>query len=127
MNFSSTTVGGPSVTILASNDYQAVPIKISGEDVVKAGMPIKQDGSKVEAGTEAIGILLYDVDPKKNPNGAVVVDGIIDWAKCKASVGVSLTATAANMSKALPNIVFRDDIPEDSTKTYAGAGASEAV
>lgn len=124
MVFSSTSVGGPSVTILASNDYQAVPITISGQEVVKAGMPIKQDGTKVEAGTEAIGILLYDVDPKVNPNGAVVVDGIIDWAKCKASVGDSLTATAADMSKALPNIVFRDDIPKTTTKTYAGTGAA---
>ena len=126
MVFSSTSVGGPSVTILASNDYQAVPMTITGQEVVKAGMPITQAGAKAEDGTNAIGILLYDVNPKENPNGAVVVDGIIDWAKCKASVGGSLSASAETMSKALPNIVFRDDIPKATAKTYAGAG-SEAV
>lgn len=125
MNFSSTTVGGPSVTILASNDYQAVPITLTAS--AKAGMPIKQDGSSSATdGSGAIGILLYDVDIEKNPVGAVVVDGIIDWAKCKASVGESLTATAEQMFKALPNIVFRDKIPDTDTKTYAGA-ASEAM
>lgn len=125
MNFSSTTVGGPSVTILASNDYQAVPIAITEAELVKAGMPIKNTGKKAEDGSEAIGILLYDVDPTKNPNGAVVVDGVIDWDKAKTYSGAS--ATAEDMSKALPNIVFRDKITGTDTKTYAGAGASEAV
>ena len=128
MVFSSTSVGGPSVTILASNDYQAVPIKINGAAVVKAGTPIKNTGDKSTDGSEAIGILLYDVDPTKNPNGAVVVDGIIDWAKCKASVGEDLNSVnAEDIAKKLPNIVFRDAIPTADAKTYAGTGASEAV
>lgn len=124
MNFSSTTVGG-TVEILASNDYQAVPLAVTETELVKAGMPMKNDGKKAADGSEAIGILLYDVDPKVNPNGAVVVDGIIDWAKAKEHS--KATATAEDMAKALPNIVFRDKITDTDTKTYAGAGASEAV
>lgn len=122
MVFSSTSVGG-TVEILASNDYQAVPIAITETEPVKAGTPIKNDGKKSEDGSEAIGILLYDVDPTANPNGAVVVDGIIDWAKAKEHSGVSVEASA--ISKTLPNIVFRDKITGTDTKTYAGTGATE--
>ena len=107
MKFKSTNIGG-TVEILASPDYQAIPVKIAGEDVVKAGMPIKQDGTAVTAGTDAVGILLYDVDPTENPNAAVVVIGIVDWAKCKKHSGA--TATAAEMKAILPAITFRENI-----------------
>lgn len=116
MIFSSTSVGG-TYEILASNDFQAVPLAITEEELVKAGMPIKNDGTKAEDGSGAIGILLYDVDPKVNPNGAVVVDGIIDWDKAKNHSGA--TAEASAISAALPNIVFRDK----TGKTYAGTAA----
>ena len=122
MRFASTPLDGFTVTILASDDYQAVPLKIDETDLVKAGMPITGAGKKATDGTDAIGILLYDVDPKANPNGAVVVDGIIDWKKCQTHNSSDLDGTdAAAISKKLPNIVFRDD----TGKTYAGTGASE--
>ena len=120
MHFDVKSING-TIEILASNDYQAVPLKIDDAAEVKAGMPIKNDGTKAEDGNGAIGILLYDVDPARNPNGAVVVDGIINWAKCKASVGESLSIEAEAISKLLPNITFRDA----DGKTYIGGGAAE--
>lgn len=119
---------GMTPEILASNDYQAVPIKITESGVVKAGTPIKQDGKKIAAGTDAIGILLYDVDTNRNPNGAVVVDGIINWEKCQASNNTDLgSITAETISKAMPHLVFRDKISGGESKTYVGGQASEAA
>lgn len=107
MKFETTTSGG-TVEILASKDFQAIPIKLSGTTAVKAGMPIKSDGSAIAAGTDAVGILLYDVNPSENPNAAIVVSGVVDWTKCKSHSGA--TATAATMKTILPGITFREDI-----------------
>ena len=123
MKFAKTTAGG-TVEILASKDYQAVPAKITGTDIVKAGMPITDAGAAAPAGTGAVGILLYDVDPKENPNCALVVSGIVDWAKCTEHSGA--TAAAATMKTILPGITFRenisvnDDAAADDTTTGTG-------
>ena len=119
MKFKTTSVGG-TVEILASKDFQSIPAKIAGTAVVKAGMPIKDDGTAVAAGTGAVGILLYDVDPNNNPNCALVVSGIVDWAKCKEHSGA--TATAATMKTVLPAITFRENIGVNQT---AGSGSEE--
>lgn len=111
---------GMAPEILASNEYQAVPLKLTDSGVVKAGTPIKNDGSKIAAGTDAIGILLYDVDTDRNPNGSVVVKGIINWDKCKDYAGEDANAEIADIAKALPNIVFRDK----EGKTYVGGAAA---
>lgn len=114
MNFSKTSIGG-TVEILASKDFQAIPVTVTGTTVVKAGMPLKLsdptkngDVTAVKAGTGANGILLYDVDPTVNPNAAMVVSGIVDWTKCKANSGA--TATGAAMKAILPAIEFRENI-----------------
>lgn len=107
MKFSKTSVGG-TIEILAADGYTAIPIKVSGSSVVKAGMPMKYDGTSVAAGTASNGILLYDVDPNENPNGTLVVAGVVDWTKCKAHSGA--TATAATMKGVLPAIEFRENI-----------------
>ncbi len=107
MKFKKTAVGG-TVEILASKDFQAIPAKISGTEVVKAGMPITAAGAAAPDGTGAVGILLYDVDPTANPNCALVVIGIVDWAKCKEHSGA--TATAATMADVLPAFTVRDHI-----------------
>lgn len=107
MKFEKKSVGG-TVEILASKDFQAIPAKIAGTDIVKAGMPITEAGAAVQDGTGAVGILLHDVDPNANPNGALVVSGIVDWAKCKTNSGA--TATAATMKTILPGITFRENI-----------------
>lgn len=107
-----TTVAG-TVEILASKDFQAIPIKVatpSGEGVtttvVKAGTPLTSAGAST-TGTGAVGILLYDVDTAINPNGAVVVQGIINSTKAQAHSGVTY---AAALATALPGIVLRTNI-----------------
>lgn len=119
MKFSKKTIDG-TITILASNDYEAIPFAVTETSPVKAGMPMKLDGTSVAAGTGADGILLYDVDPDANPNAALLVDGIVDWEKCQDHSGA--TATAATMKAALPNIIFRENT--GVTKTTASGGGS---
>ena len=105
-----TTVAG-SVEILASKDFQAIPVKVTvatdaESKVVKAGAPITAQGAST-TGEGAVGILLYDVDTDVNPNGAAVVQGIIDATKAQAHSGVSYTDA---LYSALPGIVFRTNI-----------------
>lgn len=119
MYFDTKSVAG-TVEILASNDYQAVPLKLDETGKVLAGMPITNAGKKAPSGSGAIGILLYDVDCDRNPNSAIVVDGIIDWAKVKAH-NSDVTADVETIAAAMPNIVFREVGGEDGDgKTYVG-------
>ena len=108
MKFSETAVAG-TVTILASNDYQAIPIKVAAPQsgtVVKAGTPLTAAGASTTA-SGAIGILLYDVDTAVNPNGALLVDGIIDSTKAQAHSGVTY---GDGLPAAVPKITFRTNI-----------------
>lgn len=108
MNFAKTTFGG-TYEILASNDFQAIPIKVAtpgSGTVVKQGTPLTAAGEST-TGSGAIGILLYDVDTAKNPNAAIVVQGIIDSTKAQALSEVSY---ASALYEALPGIVFRTGI-----------------
>ena len=73
---------------------------------MKAGTPLNADGEST-TGSGAIGILLYDVDPSKNPNGAAVVQGIIDAVKAQAHSEVSY---ASALYSALPGVIFRTNI-----------------
>ena len=110
MNFSKTSYGG-TVEILASEGFQAIPAKLAtpGEGtVVKAGTPVTADGAAT-TGAGAIGVLLYDVDTAKNPNGALVVQGIIDAVKAQAHSGVTYVDA---LYAALPGVVFRTNIGE---------------
>ena len=108
MNFAKTEYAG-TVEILASNDFQAVPVKVAAPQsgtVVKAGTPLTAAGAST-TGSGAMGILLYDVDTAKNPNGAAVVQGIIDATKAQDHSGVTY---ASALYGALPGIVFRTNI-----------------
>lgn len=105
-----TTVAG-GVEILASKDFQAIPVKVTvatdaDSTVVKAGAPLTEDGAST-TGAGAVGILLYDVDTAVNPNGAAVVHGIIDATKAQAHSGVTYTDA---LYSALPGVVFRTNI-----------------
>lgn len=103
-----TTVAG-TVEILASKDFQAIPIKVAAPEsgtVVKAGTPLTAAGAST-TGSGAVGILLYDVDTAVNPNGAAVVIGIIDKTKAQTHSGVTY---AAALATALPGVVMRDNI-----------------
>ena len=98
---------GKRCEILASDHFLAVPVAVAGSTAVRAGMPIKNDGPPVPAGTGAAGILLYDADPGVNPNAAMLVHGVVDWSKCRAN---GAQADAQTMSEILPNIVFRENV-----------------
>ena len=103
-----TTVAG-TVEILASKDFQAIPIKVAAPEsgtVVKAGTPLTAAGAST-TGSNAVGILLYDVDTDVNPNGAAVVQGIVDSTKAQAHSGVTY---AAALATALPGVVLRTNI-----------------
>ena len=99
---------GSNVEILAADEYTAIPIKCVGSTVLKAGTPLTAAGAAALNGSSAVGILLYDVDPTQNPNGAMVVQGVVDYAKAKANAGI--TATAATLQAAIPGVYFRTDI-----------------
>ena len=108
MKYTNTEVGG-SVEILASKDFQAIPVKVAtpgSGTVVKAGTPLTDAGAST-TGSGAIGVLLYDVDTAENPNGAAVVQGIIDATKAQAHSGVTYVSA---LYSALPGIIFRTNI-----------------
>lgn len=116
MKFKNTTVGG-TVEILAADDFDAIPFTVTETTAIKAGTPMTLAGKKATftAGasgatgtTTANGILLYDVDPASNPNGALVVRGIINVEKAKTNSGV--TYDAAALKAAVPGIILRDNI-----------------
>lgn len=109
MKFETTAIGG-SVEILASKDFQAIPVKVADPSgtpgIVKAGTPLTAAGAST-TGAGAVGVLLYDVDTAANPNGAAVVQGIIDATKAQAHSGVTYVSA---LYSALPGIVFRTNI-----------------
>lgn len=111
MIYQKTEVGG-TVEILAADEFKAIPIKLtagSGVTVMKAGTPITAAGAADTTGASSIGVLLYDVDVTRNPNGALLVEGIIDFTKAKAHSGAS-SMTAAALHGAVPTIICRSDI-----------------
>lgn len=108
MKFAEYSVDG-TVEILASKDFQAIPAYVATPEdgiVVKAGTPLDADGAAT-TGEGAVGILLYDVDTEANPNGALVVAGIIDATKAQAHSGVTY---ASALYEALPAVHFRTNI-----------------
>ena len=109
MKFTRNTVNGINDTILASNDYTAIPFTVTETAAVKAGYPMTLAGKKAvaagETGSKTInadGILLYDVDPAENPNAS---------KKAAASSSFTYDADAIKALKtAVPGIFCRDNI-----------------
>lgn len=79
MKFKKTDVAG-AVEILASNDFTAIPFTTT--TAKKAGEKLTVDSR--------VGVVLYDVDPDENPNGSLLVAGVIDAVKAKAHSGIDL-------------------------------------
>jgi len=122
MKFSTTSYGG-TVEILASDDFQAIPIKVAtpmSGTVVKAGTPLTENGAYT-TGSGAVGILLYDVDTAENPNGAAVVMGIIDAVKAQEHSGISYESA---LYSALPAVIFRTNIGVNGATGATGATGS---
>ena len=113
MKYTTTLVSAPESTILAADTYVAIPFTVTETDVVKAGYPMAKTGKKAAAttgssdaaGTDAFGFLLHPVDPAVNPNGALLIQGVVDQKKAKASSGFSFTG-----------VVFSYDIQKNSIK-----------
>lgn len=119
MKYSATTVAG-GVEILASKDFQAIPVKVAtpgSGTVVKAGTPLNASGEST-TGSGAIGILLYDVDTAENPNGAAVVQGIIDATKAQSHSAVTYVSA---LYSALPGVIFRTNIGVNGATGATGA------
>ena len=116
MKFTRNTVNGINDTILASNDYTAIPFTVTETAAVKAGYPMT--GKKAVATGEtdsktinADGILLYDVDPAENPNASLLIRGVIDTKKAAASSSFTFDADAIKALKtAVPGIFCRNNI-----------------
>ena len=104
-----TTSAAAGETILASNAYTAVPITVTETAEVKAGYPMTKAGARA-TGADAYGILLYDVDPTENPNGAVVVAGVIDATKAANSGFTYDEAAITALKTAIPGVVVRDNV-----------------
>ena len=120
MKYTTTPVSAPESTILAADTYVAIPFTVKETNAVPAGYPMAKTGLKAaattgtsaaDAATDAIGILLHTVDPAVNPNGALLIQGVVDQKKAKASSGFSFTADdVAALHKAVPAVFFRDNI-----------------
>jgi hypothetical protein len=110
MKFTRNTVNGINDTILASNDYTAIPFTVTETAAVKAGYPMTKAGKKATSAT-ADGILLYDVDPAENPNASLLIRGVIDTKKAAASSSFTYDSDAITALKtAIPGIFCRDNI-----------------
>lgn len=118
------TIGSTNrLEILASIDYQAIPITVTGSAIVKAGSPMTSAGAVASNESQAAGILLYDVDPTVNPNGALVVQGIINARLARQYSGCPLDA--ATLKAAVPGIVLNENAPLRYTNAFPAPTGGE--
>ena len=118
MKYTTTPVSAPESTILAADTYVAIPFTVTETDVVKAGHPMAKTGKKASATTgtsdaavtDAIGILLHTVDPAVNPNGALLIQGVLDVDKAKLSGFTYSANDIAALKKAVPAVFCRTDV-----------------
>ena len=118
MKYTNTPVSAPESTILAADTYVAIPFTVKETSAVSAGYPMTKEGKKAtatsgsstaDAATDAIGILLHTVDPTVNPNGALLIQGVIDVDKAKLSGYAYSANDIAALKKAVPAIFCRED------------------
>lgn len=118
MKYTNTPVSAPESTILAADTYVAIPFTVTESATVKAGYPMTKDGKKATtsgsgatAATTAVGILLHTVDPTVNPNGALLIQGVVDQKKAKTSSGFTFSSDDLTaLHAAVPGVFFRDNI-----------------
>lgn len=109
------TISG-SVEILNRPPYEGVPMTLSDDvfaedEVVKAGAVIKKDGTVSSDGSEAAGILLFDVY-KDRPQGTILKKAYVNLTRIKESLGEDYTTMYTDVSTiqaALPMIVFEEE------------------
>ena len=115
MKYTNTPVSAPESTILAADTYVAIPFTVKETNAVPAGYPMAKTGLKAaattgtsaaDAATDAIGILLHTVDP----NGALLIQGVIDVDKAKLSGFTYSANDIAALKKAVPAVFCRTDV-----------------
>lgn len=100
MNMTKTSYGSRP-TILAADDYTAVPFHNDSSALVKAGEVLEDfDGNNT-------GVALYDIP--RGENGAMVVAGVIDVVKAAKAAGVEETYYD-NFAANYPALHFRKGI-----------------
>lgn len=104
------------VEFLASKDFQSVPAVISADALVKAGTPITASGTVASDESETYGLLMYDVDPAVNPNGALLVRGIVNAVMAREYSGATLNKAA--IEAAVPGLRLREDAPLRYTNAF---------
>ena len=118
------TISG-SVEILNRPPYEGVPMTLADEafetdGVVKAGAIIKAGGEVSEGGSDAVGILLFDVY-KDRPQGTILKKAYVNVTRIKESLGDEDFSTqygesggniASTIQALLPMIVF-EEIPTE--------------
>jgi hypothetical protein len=86
-----------SFNITHLDDFDWREVKIDWDamagDVIKAGTPMSREGLIANDGN-AYGILMDDVQRKRNKRGRVIVAGCVDVAKAEEHSGVKLSAAA---------------------------------
>ena len=100
MKFEESNAIGGRREFLASSKYRAINHVFTAD--TKSGTPVEiTDG----LGNKHVGISLNDIVIAENPNGAVVVDGIVDASK--------LTAAKTSSADYYPTIIFIENKEED--------------
>lgn len=114
---------GMGVEILNRPPYEGVPTTLdftsvsdtadNGEKVVKAGTPITDKGVASTGGTDAVGILLFDVYESR-PQGTLLKKAYINLTRVKESLGEEKYGTQytddilSALKTALPMVVFEE-------------------
>lgn len=70
------------------------------EDIIKAGTPMSREGKAANDGS-CYGILMDDVQRKRNKKGRVMISGRLDFAQAEAHSGIALSDEA---KAALPDV-----------------------
>lgn len=97
MKMTETSVAGGRVEFLGSADYKAINHKFTTD--TKSGALVEiTDGT----GVKLKGINLYDVTVANNPNGAVVVEGIIITSKLPVA-----PVKGDSGDKMFPTLIFK--------------------
>lgn len=101
---------------LASKDFNSVPCTVAGSDIVKAGSPMTSAGAVATTESQTVGLLMYDVDPSKNPNGALLVQGVVNAVMARQISGCPLVK--ATIESACPGLYLRENAPKRYTASF---------
>jgi hypothetical protein len=90
------------ITCLDDFDWREVKIDWDAitEDIIKAGTPISKEGKIANDGS-CYGVLMDDLQRKRNKAGRVIISGCVDFAQAEAHSGIALSAAA---KAAMPDV-----------------------